>query len=230
MVKENQNRGLTKKGFDYFIFVDKIQRENFNTAQWAGLNLRLNLLESFMRSRGRGKKKDKWLQALNQREEQNLKQAWNFESGGLTIVNLSCPFVDESAACALFAVCLQLFLDSRGDASRIVALDEAHKVWSRPKKKYGKVKHYINLSIVPYRVLWRRRFYGGAASGHSPTTTFGQSRRYRHTRANFVPEPARTLLCYDSSSIHESKLVQIHAESSCRLIGRVQHPRSRWCT
>ena len=135
MVKQNQTRGLTKKGFDYSLFVTKIQNENFNTAQWAGLNLRLNLLESFMRSRGSGKKKDKWLQALNIREEKNLKQAWNFESGGLTIVDLSCPFVDESVACALFTVCLQLFLDSRGDVSRIIALDEAHKVRSGRNKR-----------------------------------------------------------------------------------------------
>ena len=42
--------------------------------------------------------------------------------------DLSCPFVDESSACALFAICLDLFLGSCNTASRIVALDEAHKV------------------------------------------------------------------------------------------------------
>ena len=39
--------------------------------------------------------------------------------------DLSCPFFDESSACALFGI---LFLESRNTASRIVALDEAHKV------------------------------------------------------------------------------------------------------
>ncbi|KAI4229236.1 MAG: hypothetical protein LQ349_006415 [Xanthoria aureola] len=58
---------------------------------------------------------------------QARKRAWDFEPGTLTIVDLSCPFVDENSACALFSICLDLFLESRNNASRIVALDEAHK-------------------------------------------------------------------------------------------------------
>ena len=53
---------------------------------------------------------------------------WSFEQGSLTIVDLSCPFVDESLACALFNICIALFLEERGNIGRIVALDEAHKV------------------------------------------------------------------------------------------------------
>lgn len=53
---------------------------------------------------------------------------WSFEPGTLTIVDLSCPFVDEGAACAMFNICLALFLEERQAAGRIVALDEAHKV------------------------------------------------------------------------------------------------------
>ncbi|KAF6236955.1 hypothetical protein HO173_004834 [Letharia columbiana] len=52
---------------------------------------------------------------------------WSFQPGSLTIVDLSCPFVDESAACAMFNICLALFLEDRQEAGRIVALDEAHK-------------------------------------------------------------------------------------------------------
>lgn len=55
-------------------------------------------------------------------------EIWSFEAGTLTIVDLSCPFVDESAACALFDICLALFLEERGNVGRIIALDEAHKV------------------------------------------------------------------------------------------------------
>ena len=42
--------------------------------------------------------------------------------------DLSCPFVDEKTACDLFEMCLTIFLETRGDVGRIVALDEAHKV------------------------------------------------------------------------------------------------------
>ncbi|MCJ1397594.1 hypothetical protein MMC11_000789 [Xylographa trunciseda] len=54
-------------------------------------------------------------------------KTWAFPPGSLTIIDLSCPFVDDSAACALFTICLELFLESRGDVGRVVALDEAHK-------------------------------------------------------------------------------------------------------
>ena len=56
-------------------------------------------------------------------------KTWSFPPGSLTIVDLSCPFVDDSAACALFTICLELFLENRGDVGRVVALDEAHKVY-----------------------------------------------------------------------------------------------------
>ncbi|MCJ1437268.1 hypothetical protein MMC27_006654 [Xylographa pallens] len=55
------------------------------------------------------------------------RKTWSFQPGSLTIVDLSCPFVDDSAACALFTICLELFLENRGDVGRVVALDEAHK-------------------------------------------------------------------------------------------------------
>ena len=62
------------------------------------------------------------------RLEEKKHNVWSFQPGSLTIVDLSCPFVDESAACALFNICLALFLENRGDVGRVVVLDEAHKV------------------------------------------------------------------------------------------------------
>ena len=52
---------------------------------------------------------------------------WTFDQGSLTIVDLSCPFVNENDACALFSICLSLFLENRNKVGRVVALDEAHK-------------------------------------------------------------------------------------------------------
>lgn len=68
------------------------------------------------------------LKQLSYWESNQLDAAWQFKPGTLTIVDLSCPFVDENAACALFSICLELFLEDRSSSGRILALDEAHKV------------------------------------------------------------------------------------------------------
>ena len=134
-------------GFDYDSFRKRVEKEAFTGQQTGPLKLRLQLLESFMDRDSKTKEgqqapgfpdtedgrqaKNEWLlQRARGRfiEERSAEKVWEFESGTLTIVDLSCPFVDESSACALFSICLDLFLESRNTASRIVALDEAHKV------------------------------------------------------------------------------------------------------
>ena len=119
------------------------------------MKLRLELLESFLRTastsivvpppkpapvpqpksrgfdkhqRGPASVEIRPLKKLSTDQEIEFKDAWKFSPGTLTIVDLSCPFVDENAACALFTICLELFLEDRNNAGRIVALDEAHKV------------------------------------------------------------------------------------------------------
>ena len=59
---------------------------------------------------------------------ESAKNAWQFPAGSLTIVDLSCPFIEESMACTLFGIALDIFLEQRSTTvGRIVALDEAHK-------------------------------------------------------------------------------------------------------
>ena len=137
-------------GLNYQAFRKRLTIEGFSLAQTGPLKLRLDLLESFMdqsmtsaagtASAGRPSFKDTekgrsdaraW--EKQQKEKRVLKEAakaraWSFDPGTLTIIDLSCPFVDDSAACALFQICLELFLESRGDVGRVIALDEAHKV------------------------------------------------------------------------------------------------------
>jgi len=138
------NRG--GPGLDYKEFLRRIEAERFTGQQLAPLKIRLSLLESFMyrpteagqtepslqytraRERKRAEIESRTQLTRTRNEEQAI--AWNFEPGTLTIVDLSCPFVSDSAACSLFSICLDLFLESRGNVSRIVALDEAHKVIS----------------------------------------------------------------------------------------------------
>ena len=134
-------------GFDYDSFRKRVKKEAFTGGQTGPLKLRLQLLESFMDRCSKTKEgqqtpifpdtkdgrqaRDEWLlQKARERsiEERSAENVWNFEPGTLTIVDLSCPFVDESSACGLFSICLDLFLENRNTASRIVALDEAHKV------------------------------------------------------------------------------------------------------
>lgn len=49
------------------------------------------------------------------------------QPGQLTIIDLSCPCITHEAACALFNICLGLFLEQGCKVGRVIALDEAHK-------------------------------------------------------------------------------------------------------
>ncbi|KAL1968148.1 hypothetical protein VTN77DRAFT_2279 [Rasamsonia byssochlamydoides] len=100
-------------GLNYLLFKQRLQTEKFIGGQDAPLKMRLQLLESFL--------------VLPGKEKGVPSDTWKFEPGTLTIVDLSCPFVDENDACALFNICLSLFLENRHEGGRLVALDEAHK-------------------------------------------------------------------------------------------------------
>jgi hypothetical protein len=54
------------------------------------------------------------------------------QPGSLTIVDLSCPCIEASSACALFDMCLSIYLEQKTTIGRVIALDEAHKVSGRP--------------------------------------------------------------------------------------------------
>lgn len=106
-------------GVDYREFKSRLDAAAFTRDQNGPLKLRLQLLESFLDPKTNRDHAASWNPSSN---------IWNFEPGSLTIVDLSDPFVNENDACALFSICLSLFMESRGQGGRIVALDEAHKV------------------------------------------------------------------------------------------------------
>ena len=99
------------KAFNYKVFKQLIRNEPFSAGQRDPLSIRLELLESFLSPKS-----------------ENGSDIWDFQPGSLTIVDLSCPFVDETSACTLFDICLSLFLERDPNGGKIVALDEAHKV------------------------------------------------------------------------------------------------------
>ena len=102
-------------GIDYPKFKQELNRAKMTPTQTEHLDMRLQLLESFLH---RTAIKDLRDLAGN---------GFKLKAGCLTIVDLSCPFVSESDACMLFSICLSLFLRSRSGHRLIVALDEAHK-------------------------------------------------------------------------------------------------------
>ena len=128
------------RGIDFADFERRIEAVAPNENQRTMLNSRIKLLRSFFQKsktsstqegnkKGQGKQEDIDQAAIDDYlADKADKSIWNFKPGELTIVDLSCPFVEEGAACALFNICLELFQEGREDIGRLVALDEAHKV------------------------------------------------------------------------------------------------------
>ena len=98
----------TGRPFDYDVFKLQLKKKDFNPAQTSMLQMRLDLLESFLDMKSRI-------------------VAPHFEPGEITIMDMSCPFVDANTACILFRIGLKQYLQSKTNGKMIV-LDEAHKV------------------------------------------------------------------------------------------------------
>ncbi|KAF2113849.1 hypothetical protein BDV96DRAFT_496095 [Lophiotrema nucula] len=93
--------------FDYRMLKPKLKACRFDFRQMKFLQMRLNLLESFL----------------------DLNNAYpdpQYRPGEITIIDMSCPFVDASTACTLFKLGLQRYLQSQAPG-KMVVLDEAHK-------------------------------------------------------------------------------------------------------
>ncbi|KAN0074166.1 hypothetical protein V8E54_008103 [Elaphomyces granulatus] len=115
ILREMAKEATGQTGINYASFKYRLNGENLMKGQNGPLKMRLQLLESFLD-----------LPGLRPAKETDS-DLWDFKSGTLTIVDLSCPFVAENDACALFNICLSLFLERRHQGGRLVALDEAHK-------------------------------------------------------------------------------------------------------
>ena len=96
-------------GFDYARFKRHLGNANLSKMQLAPLQQRLDLLESFLNL-------------------EDSAHSWDFRSGGATIIDLSCPFVDPNMACVLFNIGISLYLELGLTTGKVIAMDEAHKV------------------------------------------------------------------------------------------------------
>ncbi|KAI9715120.1 MAG: hypothetical protein M1828_001055 [Chrysothrix sp. TS-e1954] len=102
-------------GLDYKTFLRRIRDADFSPDQRRPLQLRLNLLETFLRTKKKGEK------------PQVDNDIFDAKPGTLTIIDLTDPFVDPASACVLFDICLALFLERNAATGYVFALDEAHK-------------------------------------------------------------------------------------------------------
>jgi len=103
MAKENDS-----EGFDYKKFKESLALCNFNPTQLNMLEMRLDLLESFLDLSGKHPEPE-------------------FRPGEITIMDMSDPFMDANTACLMFKIGLQRYLQSKAPG-KMVVLDEAHKV------------------------------------------------------------------------------------------------------
>lgn len=122
MAVESQGLGA----FDYAEFQRKMAEIPWARGQDGPMKLRLDLLESFMEKKPvqrqlarRGKGPTSTVMAGSGND------FLTGTSGTLTIVDLTDPVIDPDSACALFDICLSVFIQQT-QCGKIVALDEAH--------------------------------------------------------------------------------------------------------
>ncbi|KAE8419902.1 hypothetical protein BDV36DRAFT_307436 [Aspergillus pseudocaelatus] len=103
-----ENKGGT---FDYLDFRRRLEDLNINRMQTPFLHQRLDLLDSYLDLKG----------------EHNGDY---FTDGGITILDLSCPFMDQATTCLLFRITIDLFLHAHPSRGKMIVADEAHKYMS----------------------------------------------------------------------------------------------------
>ncbi|KAF2837504.1 hypothetical protein M501DRAFT_171180 [Patellaria atrata CBS 101060] len=138
-----------RTGVNYIEFKKRVQQEGFARSQTGPMNLRMDLLESFMdlgsedkweisafqntkpKRKFEGGPKSTYFQ---QRTEDKFAEQkgpaldiFKSEPGEVIIVDLTDPCIDKSSACILFDICLGLFCEYNPGGETVVALDEAHK-------------------------------------------------------------------------------------------------------
>ncbi|KAK5999534.1 hypothetical protein QM012_005387 [Aureobasidium pullulans] len=109
---------ITGVPFSYATFKDNLDKEGLQPGQKVMMEMRLNLLQSFL---------DPSCIVASKKASSKKTDLLTTSPGTLTIVDLSDPFLDAGTTCTLFDILLSVFLTSRPDSGLLVCLDEAHK-------------------------------------------------------------------------------------------------------
>ena len=97
--------------FDYCDFWSCLNALKLDCSQTPFLHQRLDLLDLYLDTAGKT-------------------TGDYFVDGGVTILDLSCPFVNQSTACILFCITINLFVHAHAARGKMIVADEAHKVFS----------------------------------------------------------------------------------------------------
>ena len=145
LIKTLRQMALETNGdssFNYDEFRRRIFTETFTGHQSGPLELRLDLLESFMEgswvdaAQYLGIDRQMFYGDFNKNPKikyiKKIKPTTGSEllagsQGRLTIIDLTDPVIDSESACVLFDICLAIFLE-KTSCGKVVALDEAHNV------------------------------------------------------------------------------------------------------
>ncbi|KAJ1717570.1 hypothetical protein NYO67_258 [Aspergillus flavus] len=118
-----ENKGGT---FDYLDFRKRLEDLNLNRMQTPFLHQRLDLLDSYLDLKG----------------EHNGDY---FIDGGITILDLSCPFMDQATTCLLFRIAIELFLHAHSSRGKMIVADEAHKYMSETPAAKDLTETFLNI-------------------------------------------------------------------------------------
>ncbi|GAM35382.1 hypothetical protein TCE0_017r03673 [Talaromyces pinophilus] len=120
---------LTNKGrFNYFEFRQRLKDLRLDRTQTPFLEQRLDLLDSFLDLKGVDKTGGDY-----------------FVDGGVTILDLSCPFMDQDTACILFRIAIDLFLHSHPSRGKMIVADEAHKYMTNTEAANALTETFLNI-------------------------------------------------------------------------------------
>ncbi|KAF4235812.1 hypothetical protein CNMCM8980_003207 [Aspergillus fumigatiaffinis] len=112
--------------FDYLDFRKRLSALHLDRAQTPFLHQRLDLLDSYLDLTGKA-------------------TSDYFVDGGVTILDLSCPFVDQNTACILFRIAIDLFLNAHPSRGKMIVADEAHKYMTESQSAKELVETFLSI-------------------------------------------------------------------------------------
>jgi hypothetical protein len=171
---------------DYTEFKRRLAREKFDATQSTMLQMRMNLLDSFL-------------------DLDNKASMPDFKPGRITIIDLSDPFLTPSTACILFKLGLEQFLQSSAPGKTIV-LDEAHKVCNTTSQDLQKLSLISPSTCMPLPGRRCSQTTSRLPSGFSATKVLALSSRHRSPQLQQISLLCALLLSYIVSQVRPGML------------------------
>ncbi|PVF91522.1 hypothetical protein CPB86DRAFT_802757 [Serendipita vermifera] len=176
-------RDMGSDNFSYRAFRKRLDKEEFNKSQLAMLQLRLDLLDSFLKGDGED-------------------ITYFFKSGRLVIIDLSDPFVNSTTAAMLFDICLGLFIEWKVSTGKLIG----EALLCSPASLFVSESGYLATLSTGYAVIKTRPRLtrdGGASLLATVDLTEAQH------RTGLVKPDSETLSSSDSVSTKSAASVRV---------------------